>query len=334
MTISVTSRYRSRNVARTASTTCGSCGKAICSSGLEYGIGTSAPVTRWIGASRSSKACSWMSAARFAPTPPCGQPSSTMTQRFVLRTEARIVSRSSGRSVRGSMTSASMLVLLAERLRRARGGQRHPRDPDDRHVVALAADRGLAEADGVVLVVGNLAALAVEVLVLDEDDRVVVADRGLQQALGVGGGRRHRDEQAGHVEVQRLPGVRVRRAELMAGALRHAHDERHLDLAAEHVADRCGVVDDLVHRQQREVDRHELHDRAQAGHRRADAHADDRVLGDRRVAHALLAELLEQAGGDLERAVEDADVLAHEHDVRVALPSPRAAPRSAPRGSA
>ena len=210
-------------------------------------------------------------------------------------------------------------VLLAQRLRRARGGQRHARDADDRHVGALAADRGLAEAHGEVLVVGHLAALAVEVLVLDEDDRVVVADRGLQQPLGVGRGRRHGDEQAGHVEVERLPGVRVRRAELVAGALRHAHHQRHLDLAAEHVADRRRVVDDLVHRQQREVDRHELDDGAQAGHRRADAHADDRVLGDRRVAHALLAELLEQAGGDLEGAVEDADVLAHEHDVRVAL---------------
>ena len=79
------------------------------------------------------------------------------------------------------------------------------------------------------------------------------------------------------------------------------------------------MVDDLVHRQQREVDRHQLDDRAQAGHRRADAHADDRVLGDRRVAHALLAELLEQPGGDLEGAVEDADVLAHQEHVLVAL---------------
>jgi hypothetical protein len=183
----------------------------------------------------------------------------------------------------------------------------------------------------VVLVVGDLAALAVEVLVLDEDDRVVVADRRLEQALGVRGGRRDRDEQAGHVEEQRLPRVRVRRAELVAGALRHAHDERHADLAAEHVVDVRGVVDDLVHRQQREVDRHELDDRAQAEHRRADAHADDRVLGDRRVADALLAELLEQAGGDLEGAVEDADVLAHQEDVLVALSSSRSAWLSASR---
>jgi hypothetical protein len=170
----------------------------------------------------------------------------------------------------------------------------------------------------VVLVLGHLAALAVEVLVLDEDDRVVVADRRLQQTLGVGRRRGHGDEQAGHVEEERLEAVRVGGAELVAGALRHADDERYGDLAAEHVADVRGVVDDLVVGEQREVDRHQLDDRAQAGHRRADAHADDGVLGDRRVAHALLAELLEQAGGDLEGAVEDADVLAHEHDPLVA----------------
>ena len=42
----------SRNVASAAFTTCSSCGIAACSSAFEYGIGTSAPVTRWIGASR------------------------------------------------------------------------------------------------------------------------------------------------------------------------------------------------------------------------------------------------------------------------------------------
>ena len=71
-------------------------------------------------------------------------------------------------------------------------------------------------------------------------------------------------------------------------------------------------------RQQREVDGHELDDRAQAGHRRADARADDRVLGDRRVADALLAELVEQSLGHLEGALEDADVLAHDEDALVA----------------
>ena len=38
-----------------------------------------------------------------------------------------------------------------------------------------------------------------------------------------------------------------------------------------------------------------------------------------RVAHAVRAELLEQAGGDLVGAVEDADLLAHHEDALVAL---------------
>src|SRR5439155_23674940 len=94
------SGYRSLNVATAAFITCSSWGIAACSSAFEYGIGTSAPVTRCTGASRWSNACSWISAARLAPTPPWGQPSSTTTQRFVLRTDPKIVSRSSGRSVR------------------------------------------------------------------------------------------------------------------------------------------------------------------------------------------------------------------------------------------
>jgi hypothetical protein len=58
---------------------------------------------------------------------------------------------------------------------------------------------------------------------------------------------------------------------------------------------------------------------AQAEHRGAHAHPDDRVLGDRGVSHAPVAEVGEQSVGDLEGAVEDADVLAHEDHRLVAL---------------
>src|ERR671915_403997 len=210
------------------------------------------------------------------------------------------------------------LVLLGELLGRLCGGDRPARDADDGHVVALAADGGLAEAHRAA-VLGHLAALAVERLVLDEDDRVVVADGGLQQALGVRRRARHRYQETRHVQVERLEAVRMGGAELVARALRHADHDRHLDLAAEHVADRRRVVDDLVHREQREVDGHDLDHRPQADHGRADAHADDGVLGDRRVAHALLAEVLEEALRDLEGALEDPDVFAHDEDVLVGL---------------
>src|SRR3954465_9797305 len=114
----------------------------------------------------------------FAPTPPWGQPSSTITARLVFFTDSRIVSRSSGRSVRGSITSASISCssasgsppLPAGRAARGRrplpGGQRHPGDPDHGHIVPLPPDRSFAEAHGTA-VLGHLAALAVEGLVLD-----------------------------------------------------------------------------------------------------------------------------------------------------------------------
>ena len=92
-----------------------------------------------------------------------------------------------------------------------------------------------------------------------------------------------------------------------------------VELAARHVEHLGGGVDDLVEREQREVPRHELDDRAQADHRRADADAGEAELGDRRVDDAHLAEFLEQALGDLVRALVDADFLAHEEDAVVAL---------------
>ncbi len=208
-------------------------------------------------------------------------------------------------------------MLVGEDLRRFLGDVGHLEDADDRHVGALTAHHRFAEAQHVVAL-GHLAADAVEALVLDEDHRVVVADRRLQQRLGVGRGRGAGDQQAGDLEVERLEAVGVGRAELMAAASRHPDHHRHLRLAVEHVGDRRGMVDDLVQRQQREVDGHQLDDRPQATHRGADPGADDRVLGDRRVAHPALAELVQQAVGDLEGAAEDTDVLAHHEDALVA----------------
>ena len=54
-----------------------------------------------------------MRAAISAPTPVCCQPSSTVTARPVFFTEATMVSVSIGRSVRRSITSASMPSLAS-----------------------------------------------------------------------------------------------------------------------------------------------------------------------------------------------------------------------------
>jgi hypothetical protein len=46
------------------------------------------------------------------------------------------------------------------------------------------------------------------------------------------------------------------------------------------------------------------------GERRTDARADQRIFGNRRVEHALVAELLFESGGEAEDAAEVRDVLA------------------------
>jgi hypothetical protein len=111
----------------------------------------------------------------------------------------------------------------------------------------------------------------------------------------------------------------VLRGQLRAGTARRANHERHAHLAAEHVLNLRGVVDDLVHRHQDEVDRHDLDHRPQAHHGGADAGADEPLFRDRGLAHAHGAVLLPQAGRDLVGALEPADLLAHQEHVGVAL---------------
>jgi hypothetical protein len=100
-------------------------------------------------------------------------------------------------------------------------------------------------------------------------------------------GRRVDDVEAGDVGEDALERLRVLAAVALAGADGGADDERNLDLGAGHVVPLAGLVRDLVRRHEREVHVHELDDRPQADHRRADGRAADAGLGDRRVEDAL-----------------------------------------------
>src|SRR6202022_3032708 len=70
---------------------------------------------------------------------------------------------------------------------------------------------------------------------------------------------------------------------------------------------------------EREVNGHQLDHRTQPEHRGADRSADDYLLGDWSVNHALRPELVEQAFGHAICAAERSDVLADEEDGFVAL---------------
>src|SRR5712691_379776 len=209
-------------------------------------------------------------------------------------------------------------VLLLELLGRLVREDGHPRHADDRDIGAPAPDRRLADGSRVVAI-RHHAADVVEAHRLEEHHRVVGADGRLQHPLRIFRCRRRDDQQARNEPVQHLEAVRVLRRKLMAGAARHADDQRHLRLAAEHVADLCGVVDDLVVRDQGEVDGHHLDDRSQAEHRRADGAADDHLFRDWCVDDALFAEAIQQAFRHAVRPAELADVLADQVDGVVPL---------------
>ena len=107
-----------------------------------------------------------------------------------------------------------------------------------------------------------------------------------------------------------------------AGAALRTQHHRHRQLAARHEVGLRGLVDELVERERDEVDEHDLDHRPHAGLRGADGDTAHGRLADRRVAHALGAELLRQAD---RRLVGPAlgDVLADHDDALVVAHRPR-----------
>ena len=110
-------------------------------------------------------------------------------------------------------------------------------------------------------------------------ERMALLSRPLASA-----GRGGQDHgQAGDLGVPGLQPVRVRGRQAAGHPRAAAEDDRHGELAAAHVPHVGRVVDDLVDRHQAEAEGHELDDRPQPDHRRADADAREALLGDRRV---------------------------------------------------
>ena len=107
-------------------------------------------------------------------------------------------------------------------------------------------------------------------------------------------------------------------AEARACAVRRAHYQRTFELPVRHVAAFAEFVGDIVEAYGEKVGEHDLSDRPQAGHRGAHCRAENGLLGDWTVPHALAAELLVEPDGRLEHAARLADVLAEENHIGVA----------------
>ncbi len=129
----------------------------------------------------------------------------------------------------------------------------------------------------------------------------------------------------------RLWRVRMRGSRLVTPATGGTDDERHFKFSVEHITDLRGVVDDRIQRQESEIDGHHFGDWAQAIHRGANGRAGNRHLADRRIAHAALAEFLQETARDTVRALPFAHFLAHHED---ALITPHLFQQSAAQGLA
>ena len=79
-----------------------------------------------------------------------------------------------------------------------------------------------------------------------------------------------------------------------------------------------GLIDHLVHDERREITKHDVDNRAHAGHCGANSHACEAGLGDRRVEHALGAELVDEAAENLEYRAGFRDVLTTNENPRIA----------------
>ncbi len=107
--------------------------------------------------------------------------------------------------------------------------------------------------------------------VLEDEHGIGVFERRPQHSARIfdGGRRKHLD--AGDVRIPSLQAVRVLGGKLAPRPSRHADHERHAELVTRHVPDRGGTVQNLVEREEAEIDRHDLDDGAHPRHRRADA---------------------------------------------------------------
>ena len=106
--------------------------------------------------------------------------------------------------------------------------------------------------------------------------------------------------------------------ELTTGAGRHPDHQRHRELIARHVAHGRRVVEDLIERQQAEIDRHQLNNGTHAGHGRADAGAGEAGFRQRRIADAIGTEFCQQTLAHGIAAAIPADILAHQENPLIA----------------
>src|SRR6266404_6676067 len=105
----------------------------------------------------------------------------------------------------------------------------------------------------------------------------------------------------------------------MSWTIRSTKGDRDIKLTTRHGEHIRGVVHHLIERHKRKAERHELDDRPQSDHGRADAESGKTILADRRIDDPLRTEAFEQTLRNLVSTVVFRNLLAHKKDVGIAL---------------
>ncbi len=164
---------------------------------------------------------------------------------------------------------------------------------------------------------GRRAGRAVEQeAVLEEDHRLVAAQRRAQEADGVFRVRRHRELPADRVQELDLVALAVPGIAALEESARHAHDHRRRETVHRAPADRAAVVQ-LLRRGLGVLAELDLRHRHEPGERHADGAADDAFLRQAGVEDAIFAEALLQPERRGMHAALAAHVLAEHQHARV-----------------
>src|SRR5215467_2716730 len=197
------------------------------------------------------------------------------------------------------------------------GGVDHGGVGDHAEVAAFARNASLSNGDDVILLGDFFLDPTIEILVLEENAGIVVADGGFDEAFGVVRRSRADDLEPGVVNEPHLGVLRVERAPVDVSAAGAAEDER--GGRSPQVVGLGNHVGNLVHGAGDEVHELKFGDGAHTGERGSEGCAHDGRFSDGSIDDAFGAEAVDESVGDFERAAVNADVFAETENGGIAL---------------
>src|ERR1700723_3178713 len=207
--------------------------------------------------------------------------------------------------------------FFAQKLGCFERGVEHRRVSDHAEMMAFACDSRLADWNHVILIGNFIFNSSIEIFVLEKNHGILIADRGLDQSLGVVCGCWANDFQSGGVHKPHLRILRMKWAAMPVAAARAAQHQRSGRSPA--IMRRTDHVGDLVEGAADEIHELEFGDWTHAGERGSESRANYGGFGDGSVDDALGAEAVDESVGDFEGAAVDADVFTEAEDGGVAV---------------